>query len=314
MLINLLARFEGVVHKVAVRCPSGIKLDGRVIPLRQGCRSGDGARCRGNAIGPSRSRGTCSLIEPLQLALPADSREGRPVCDRRRLVRRHLREQSWLRSRRSWVPLPFGPYIAACIAAGKSSRRHECPGMSHRTRICLLFLLEPLGRRSPYSRGAADVEVTLDASIVGVGAVGSAVIHSLWACSALRGSVALIDNDPKGLDATNLNRYPVFGQDSVGHPKATAAAQTLSDSSIQWLPHDSAIESFRLATPRVVSAVDRNTALQPFKTNTPHEFSPAQRPISEPRSSVADRRVSGLASDASTSLKNLLRIMNCGRG
>jgi hypothetical protein len=33
MLVNLLARFQGVVHRLSVRCPAGVKLCGRIVPL-----------------------------------------------------------------------------------------------------------------------------------------------------------------------------------------------------------------------------------------------------------------------------------------
>jgi len=102
--------------------------------------------------------------------------------------------------------------------------------------------------------------VTLDASLIGIGAVGAALIHALWACRHVSGSMVLIDNDPKGLETTNLNRYSLFGTCAIGQPKATAAAEIASDATVRWSAHDVAVESFQLSTARVVSAVDRNSA------------------------------------------------------
>jgi ThiF family len=272
MLINLLARFDGVVNKIAVRCPEGVELSGRVVPLAT--RNVDLATALiagGNAIG------VIPVERDLQLGRTIVVGAAQPAAGKADLF---AVGGGWCGGVSVSLPgfdavdhgspLPFGPYIAACIAAGevfKAARMQ--PGTYTAPASAFYSCWNHVAAELPDRQGPHDVEITLDASLVGVGAVGSAVIHSLWACLALRGTVTLIDNDPKGLDATNLNRYSIFGQASVGLPKATAAAQMLSDSSIRWLPHDSAIETFRLTTPHVVSAVDRNTARSAIQNQYP---------------------------------------------
>ncbi len=272
MLINLLARFQGVVRKVGVRCPPGVALGGHVVPLAP--RNLDLATALvagGNAIGVVPVERDAQLDRTIVVGpdLPATAKAdlfasgagwcggvsvGEPSVDALDLA----------------SPLPFGPYLAACIAAGeifKAARMH--PETYTAPPSAFYSCWNHAAGARPVGEGPPDVDIAIDASLVGVGAVGCAVTHALWACSALRGSLALIDHDPKGVETSNLNRYSIFGQASVGHPKATAAAQTLSDASIRWVPHNDRIESFRLATPRVVSAVDRNTARAAIQNQYP---------------------------------------------
>src|SRR5438552_823028 len=56
-----------------------------------------------------------------------------------------------------------------------------------------------------------ETRIHLDATLVGIGAVGSTVVHALWTLPGAKGTVTLIDGDKKGVDLTNLNRYPLFG-------------------------------------------------------------------------------------------------------
>ncbi len=263
MLVNLLARFHGVVHRVGVRCPPGIKLSGRVIPLAGRDLDLASALVRGGiAIGVVPVEANLTL-ERIIVIGPGPGYAGRPDL--------FAIGSGWCGGVSVIPPsfdalvdgstLPFGPYVAACIAAGevfKAARMR--PGSYVAPKAAFYSCWNHVATGTLNSDGPRDVEITLDASLVGIGAVGSAVMHSLWACSALRGSMVLVDNDPKGFDVSNLNRYSIFGKDAVGRQKATCAADILSDASIRWLAHDVAIESFALTTPRVVSAVDRNTA------------------------------------------------------
>jgi len=272
MLINLLARFEGVVHRVGVRCPPGVKLNGRVIPLA--ARELDLATALitgGNAIGVVPVEENLTLERTIVIG-PGQGYAGRPdlfaigsgwsggVSVNPPGFDGHLHDST----------LPFGPYIAACIAAGevfKAARMRPASYSAPQAAFYSCWNHRANDRLN--AEGPQDVDIALDASLVGVGAVGSAVMHSLWACSALRGSMAIIDNDPKGLDVSNLNRYSIFGQDAVGRQKATCAADILSDASIRWLADDVAVESFTLTTPRVLSAVDRNTARAAIQNQYP---------------------------------------------
>jgi molybdopterin/thiamine biosynthesis adenylyltransferase len=262
MLVNLLGRFQGVVHRLSVRCPAGVKLCGRVVPLAT--RDVDLATALidgGNAIG------VVPIEKDLQLERTIAIGTG-PFATAADLF---VLGDGWCGGI-SVTPesfdtldlhssLPFGPYVAACIAAAevfKAARMR--PGHFISPTSAFYSCWNHVASDAPISGGPSDVEVVLDASLVGIGAVGSSVVHAIWASPNIAGSMVLIDNDPKGLETTNLNRYPLFGTASVGQQKATAAARVASDAKVRWIPHDAAIESFDLVTLRVVSAVDRNSA------------------------------------------------------
>lgn len=93
--------------------------------------------------------------------------------------------------------------------------------------------------------------ISLDHTLAGVGAVGSAWIHTLWACPDLTGTVALYDPDPDGIDLTNLNRYVLFGQPSVGRRKVKEAERVAASCGITWMDHDVGIEQIRRQTKRL---------------------------------------------------------------
>jgi ThiF family len=262
MLVNLLARFEGVVHRLGVRCPEGVKLRGRIVPLAP--RDADLATALitgGNAIGviPVEKDLQCERTIVIGSAPIASQTDlfaiGSGWCGGVSVIPDPISALDLGSS------LPFGPYIAACIAAGevfKAARMQS--GKCIAPKAAFYSCWHHAAANAVIPGGPQDVELALNSSLVGVGAVGSAVIHCLWGCPAVRGSMVLVDNDPKGLDATNLNRYSLFGKSSVGKLKASAAAAIASDALIGWAPQDVAIEAFSLSTPRVVSAVDRNTA------------------------------------------------------
>jgi hypothetical protein len=70
--------------------------------------------------------------------------------------------------------------------------------------------------------------------------------------------VLLADNDKQGLEGSNLNRYVLFGKESIGRKKATEAARLLADSSLALDPYDQPLEAMASIPMVVVSAVDTN--------------------------------------------------------
>lgn len=272
MLVNLLARLEGVVQKVAVRCPPGVRLAGRVSPLASANLDlADALLEGGNAIG------VVPVVRDLELGRtivvgPARPRPGRGDlfaagggwCGGVSATGVGLDQVDYDSN------LPFGSYIAACLAAGEVFKAARMkPGSYNTPSSAFYSCWHHSSTELPDRRGPRDFEFDLDASLVGVGAVGSGALHSLWACPGVSGSMTLVDHDPGGLDATNLNRYCIFGQASVGSPKATSAAAILSGSGLRFEAHDCAIESFRLPTQRVISAVDRNFARSAIQNQYP---------------------------------------------
>lgn len=262
MLLNLLARLDGVVHRVGICCPPGVALCGRVVPLAP--RNQDLATALaagGNSIGVVPVNPDARLERTISVGM---TRPAGPVdlyalgggwCGGIDIAPDSL-EQIDLKS-----ALPIGPYLAACLAAGEVFKGARVrPDTCIFPRSAYYSAWDHLASSSPLPGGCSGVEIGLDATLVGVGAVGSSAMHTLWACTGVSGDTAVVDNDPKGLEASNLNRYALFGQESVGRAKATEAARIASDAEMRWIPHDSAIESFRLTSSRVASAVDRNSA------------------------------------------------------
>ncbi len=99
--------------------------------------------------------------------------------------------------------------------------------------------------------------------LVGVGAVGTACLTTLWSTELPLAAGELVDGDNVSL--TNLNRYPLFTMADVGRPKATTVAAHLTrEGPAAYLlhGHDQWWADFRRAhpgpLPLVLSAVDSN--------------------------------------------------------
>jgi molybdopterin/thiamine biosynthesis adenylyltransferase len=160
--------------------------------------------------------------------------------------------------------LPFGPYIAACLAAGEIFRETRLRPDLYEPVTALSFSAwdYTLGSGQLHQVGPSLDALVLDFGLAGVGAVGCALLHALWACPQLAGQAVIADSDPEGVDDTNLNRCVIFGQHDIGKAKATTAAAILADAGITWQPVDGRYA--RSTIPRVpatlVSAVDTNSS------------------------------------------------------
>src|SRR5262249_50844491 len=71
--------------------------------------------------------------------------------------------------------------------------------------------------------------------LVGVGAVGSALVYALAHLPALAGQLHPIDNDR--VDGTNLQRYVLMRRGDVGEPKPDVAARALRPRGLTLLPY-----------------------------------------------------------------------------
>lgn len=163
---------------------------------------------------------------------------------------------------------PIGAYLAACLCAGEAFKYIRAMEPTAGTFAgCLwvdgftLHLSE-----SPPTFHAFPTGLFLPATIVaGVGAVGNAFLHTLYAIRGLEGSITLIDHDPEGIDVTNLNRYTLFGPSHIGQAKATAAAALWEKDPLVMYPVNESWQAWRSAHPQdrlplVISAVDNNPA------------------------------------------------------
>jgi len=262
MLVNLLARFKGVVHRVGVRCPEGVRVCGRVVPLAAGHEE-----LRASLLAGGAAVGVVPIEADTRLEWTIAVGCGDAVTG----ASMYACGNGWcggvsdapldVDALGTPSPLPFGPYVAACIAAGEvfkaaRMRREEYIALAS----AFYSVWDHGAAEAPLVGGPERLEVVLDAALAGAGAVGCALIHTLWACPDVGGTLVIADNDPKGLESSNLNRYALFGAGAVGQPKATAAAQVARDALVRWEPLDSGIESLQLAKRRVVSAVDRNSS------------------------------------------------------
>jgi ThiF family len=272
MLLNLLLRQEGVVHRVHLSCPENVPLASRIVPLSQGNTDLRSALLEGGqAIG----------VVPIDdgraphftIVVGADSPQ--PMDGDLYVYGNHWvggisKTPIALASLGPSSHLPFGPYTGACMANAeifKAARMR--PELLPDTSSAFYSVWQHRASPLPLVDGPNLPEISVNAVLAGVGAVGCAFLHTLWAMEGARGLLVLADNDNKGLETTNLNRYALFGTAAVGEPKATAAAKILSTATINWQPHDSAVESLPKLPPRIVSAVDRNSSRRAIQNRYP---------------------------------------------
>jgi hypothetical protein len=262
MLINLLARQEGVVTRIALSCPSGVPLRGRVVPLAARDRDLATALLEGAAaigavpVHPGSAPAALRLVVGPGPAIPGAARV--------------WGERAWggysnagVTSADAESPLPLGPYAAACLAAGyvfTAVRRPNAPKPPAAFYSLWSFIAtaEPPG--TPAGTGPHDIAARLDLALAGCGAVGSAWLHTIWASPAVAGRALIADADKEGVDLSNLNRCVTFGRASDGLRKATEAAGICADAGIALIPHDGRVEDAGELPPLLLSAVDTNAA------------------------------------------------------
>jgi hypothetical protein len=259
MVLNLLARLDRVVHCIGLRCPSGVPLAGNITPLAKqetDLRSAllDGAAAievvpvvADAELGWSIVVGTSGPIPGTRLYAAGAGWNG--GVSRNAIDGNALSTDS---------RLPFGPYVAACLAVAEVFKGARMKDYEPTT-AAFYDLWTHRASTLPTCNGPSRVETGIDAALAGVGAVGSACVLALWACPGLAGKMILADSDRKGLTVTNLNRYPLFGRRSLGELKASEAARLVGKSGISWTPHDDLFEKILAPLPpRVLSAVDTN--------------------------------------------------------
>ena len=259
MLLNLLARSEGIVERIGLVCPSGVPLWGPVVPLAR--RDTD---LRTALLAGAREINTVpvEMGEVAGGALVIGPGEALPTGYR------VYGEGWWGGVSSGAIPgdgasaLPFGPYAAACFAAAEVFKAARMdPGAYGRPESVFYSAWSHESAAEPTLGGPDSLDgLVLDAALAGVGAVGSTWVHAVWACPGVTGKAILADNDGKGVDATNLNRYPLFGHGSLGQPKASEAARVADDARVRWVPHDGPFEELGTTPSRVISAVDVNRA------------------------------------------------------
>lgn len=273
MLTNLLARCDGILDRIVISCPAGVPLAGRVVPLAG----------RDLDLASALHAGGAAIdAVPIEISsvLPDDARRlvvgpGDAVPD---CLRVHG-EQWWGGISTAAVEgtcesaLPLGPYAAATLAAAeifKGARMNDYPGAAD-----AYYSLWALQASPTRPIGHAHVgpvaldDVPIEATLAGVGAVGSTWMHTMWATAGIHGDAALADADEHGVDTTNLNRCPIFGRDSLGRQKASEAARICADATLKWQPHDGPVNEVADSRVMVLSAVDTNESRQAIQSMYP---------------------------------------------
>jgi ThiF family len=309
MLLNLLARAEGVIASITLDCPESVLLRPQVVPHLTNSgqpRAGEPFRdaiIRGaNAIGvipvtavamsADDATGSCRHIAVTDA--PADARDLAVYGRGWRAALHHAQSPvphaisgsghlrgdgagdavlQWallLASDESLVP--FGPYLAACLAAGdvylavRMPAGHYEPARTYGwdcwTASPLTSGIASTGSKSSQMGEPGPEVSSVDLSgfaLAGVGAVGAAWMHALWACPGVHGDVPVVDADRDGVTVDNLNRGVLFTRADVGQPKAAAAAAA-APGAVKWSPSQGLFESSGHAPDVLVSAVDGNIA------------------------------------------------------
>lgn len=273
MLTNLLARSEGIVERILIACPPGARLAGRIVPLAP--RSLD--------LASAIAQGAAAIG-----SVPVEMASGIPTVDVRfnlgpgavsnGAIRVH--GEGWWggisRGSIATAPassIPFGPYAAACLAASevfKHARMSDYIPVESAFYSTWSFIATESLHDVMLSPGPAEFDALgFDMALAGVGAVGSAWVHAMWASNGIHGNALLADSDPEGVDLTNLNRTPIFGRSSVGRPKASEAAAICSDALLTWRPHDGPISAAPERPAMVLSAVDTNASRRAIQSLYP---------------------------------------------
>ncbi len=167
---------------------------------------------------------------------------------------------------------PFGPYVAACLAAGQAfmyARVHD-----HALQAVALnaWTLDQTTTDLTASDGVHPNEpsVGLDHVLAGVGAVGSALLLTLWAYRPASGTIRAVDADPHGIDDTNLQRCIPFHRVDVAQPKAQAAAARLSGHhGLVIKPTNGRAEDVVDAQTDLISAIDTEQTRQALQDKYP---------------------------------------------
>jgi hypothetical protein len=140
------------------------------------------------------------------------------------------------------LPGPFGALFAGCYGAAQAFLHASSLAGGARPLI-RPFRLSLLDYAPSGTNAFTPTHVELGTShLVGVGAVGSALIYALAHLPSLKGNFHLIDNDV--VDGTNLNRYVLMRRTDVGKAKPEVAANALSRTGLTPLPFPDSFERF----------------------------------------------------------------------
>lgn len=177
---------------------------------------------------------------------------------------------------------PIGAYVGASLAAAEIFKhvRKVRPGETEFPQRLWFnaFTLE-LSENPTDSPVVWELTPLPETTLAGVGAVGSALLQTLYTFPGCAGLITAVDGDEKGITETNLNRYVLSDLRHIRelHRKATTASILFKDHAVQIAPFDepwqTAYESRRIAPQNfVLSAVDRNSARHAIQDAMPQKI------------------------------------------
>jgi hypothetical protein len=124
---------------------------------------------------------------------------------------------------------PFGAGAAACLGLANVFRAVMGPylpsaRLDHDLDLSVVDWGQPHTKDSPPDMDAVEIDLA-ETLLGGVGAIGNSVVWALARVPRLRGLIRLID--PEVIELSNLQRYVLAFQDSIGHEKVELAAAEL---------------------------------------------------------------------------------------
>lgn len=277
-LANLLGRLDGVVSSIV------LKIDGGDVTL---CTGVDPWHPDGGASLSAATNAVAALAVPYhvnRVGLQAERvlviRIGGPSSANNDVVSIWVAADDW----RAFVgrhpgpecapeaDLPFGAHAAAAIAAAevfKLTRAKGELGQGPRDVVVSTWSLTQVDRAVSPGPTSSALKMSLQRGIppftlVGVGAVGSACLLTLWSSGMAVPDATVIDGDT--ISWTNLNRYILFGIEDHALSKAMRVAALLTrtgDAPFKLRPEYSWWADYRRrnseSIPLLISTVDKNT-------------------------------------------------------
>jgi hypothetical protein len=264
MLINTLCRLEGVVNAVRLTCPIHAHTIRRLSPLvSQSPNLIHSLISAAQTIGTASDGFACVELasdraSDLVIGVGFDFCPEADFC----VIGNGL--CGGVFSRPIKIPaqisdLTIGPYLAGCLAAGEIFRLVRLIDYAPKHQLFLTATDYSHGSEPVWSQPQLLAEIP-SVLLVGAGAVGCALLHALYPLS-ISGTILVADNDPLGIDLTNLGRYSLFGSAALGKQKASHAAKLLRGAEFRTEHHDGGFEYFFEGQNKpaiVLSAVDTN--------------------------------------------------------
>jgi hypothetical protein len=170
---------------------------------------------------------------------------------------------------------PFGAGAAACFAAANAFRflfSEQLGGVNMDSHFQMSLVDWDPSNSTPPNPIIKEINIG-EAYLVGVGAIGNAVIWSLARVGGIQGVLHLIDNEV--IDLSNLQRYVLTDQTHLNIEKVLLGVQSLTKSQLKVDPHQQSWGEYLTARKnwnleRVMVAVDSADVRRNIQASLPH--------------------------------------------